>query len=138
MTNKEIKQNNKITKSVKYGQSFWRVESHIAKHNVKACAECLRNEEHSRDEWFHRVEEWFVLQKNKYWNGLETFDICPVNFKIKENKDASWRVKIERNANDIGKEIFNTKKEAISHFNSRFDKKQRFIFKKLEKFYEKK
>lgn len=115
---------------VKYHQKFYIVESYYFSHNFDDCVKCLRTEERKEFTNYQWVSEVFVIQLNKWWNGENTFDICPVDFSDKNN-EKSWRWKREIHYKDIGEDIFNTEKEAWAYYKKRYDSDKRKIFKKL-------
>lgn len=116
---------------VKHNQRFFIINNETYTHYY---AEHIR--EHTKKDYTFINYEWvipmYVYAINQIWNGEERFDLSPVNFAIKKNQIGdSWRWKREYKYSDIGKDIYNTKDEALKVYNEKFSLELRNKYKDI-------
>ena len=124
-------------KRIVYFQRFFEINDIGFYHSFQDCDECLREKETSKLVWYQWVVPVYVYSINIHWDGSEHFDICPVNFKLKKNKDESWRWKRECSYSDIGKTLFKKESDAWGYYDTKYTEEKRKIFAGLKKIHDK-
>lgn len=66
---------------------------------------------------YRKIKDVYVYSINKIWDGSETFDICPVDFSKKENKEKSWLWRRSVEEKDIDVSVFTTMELALKKYN---------------------
>ena len=95
-----------------YFTELWHIQTHYYYHKIPTYIQ----EKGEITLEYKKVEPVYVWRKSRDWNGVETCDICPVDFSKPENKEKSWRWSSTVNE-FIGKTYFFTKDEAVEKFN---------------------
>ena len=75
----------------------------------------------------------YVYSINKIWNGEERFELSPVDFSKEENKGDNWRWKREYKYSAIGKDCWNTEKEAWEAYNRRYSEEDKKVYHELRR-----
>lgn len=75
----------------------------------------------------------YVYSINKVWNGEERFELSPVDFSDKKNKNDNWRWKREYKYSEIGKDCWNTEEEAWKAYNKRYSEEDKKVYQELRR-----
>ena len=128
-----------MSNKVEHNQKFFEIDRNYYEQHRGSCTTCNRWCEHKSNEWFYYIRPCYVYSINSIWNGDENFDVSPVDFSLPENqKDNNWKVRYSVEYSEIGKKVFGTIQEARKHFNKKYDKDTREVFKQLKKLKENK
>lgn len=86
---------------------LWHIANRYYKHKVPSYIQ----ENGTVELEYKEIEPVYVFKKSVDWKGDVTYEVCPVDYSVKENKDKSWKWSTTVDQ-FIGKTFFLTKEEA--------------------------
>lgn len=120
------------TKKVKHNDRFYIInnESFFYETSDTMRTEGAENRKFIQYQW---VIPMYVKSINDNFDGVESFDLCPVNISTLKNHKAGWGWSRNFEYDEIGKSIFYTEKEAWEVYNRVYSEESKKVYEELKR-----
>lgn len=120
------------TKKVKFNDMFFIVNNEGFYYET---SDIMRKEgaEDRKFMQYQWVIPMYVKTISKNFDGIESFDLCPVDISTLKDHTKNWKWSRNFEYSEIGKTIFYTEKEAWDYYNKRYSEENRKVYEEIRR-----
>ncbi len=120
------------TKKVKFNDKFFIInnEGFFYETSDTMKKEGAEDRKYVQYQW---VIPMYVKSINNNFDGVESFDLCPVDISTLKDHTQGWKWCRDFEYSEIGKNIFYTEKEAWKLYNSKYSEESRKVYEEIRR-----